>query len=173
MTTTILSKQTLLFDAAIVGGACLIPSASHLLALPLYQFDPMRWLLLGALVVGWRNNRMLSNGLIMALLLPLVSCLVAGMPSLAKAGLMAVELMANVAVFGAVASLGKGLQGKGKVFGAMLLSVVVAKGVYYALKACCIGMGLMEGAVVGTSLLLQGGLAIAIALTAALTLNRR
>ena len=67
-------------DAAMLALACLIPAASHLLAVPLYRLNPMLALLLAGMLLGkdWRN------GLLLAVLLPSVSCLVTGMPAAPK-----------------------------------------------------------------------------------------
>ena len=158
--TLAINTRTLLMDAALVAGACLIPAASHLLALPLYMLDPMRWLLLGALVVGHRSGNMLTNGLLMALLLPLVSSLVVGMPAMGKAILIVAELGANVALFALISK-------KMNTFLAMLLSIVGAKAVYYALKLVVMG-----GVLTGTTWMMQAVVTLALASVAALAMAR-
>ena len=167
------SRRILVLDAALMAGACLIPAASHLLALPLHHLDPMRWLLLGALLIGLKENNLMHNGLLMAVLLPLMSAMVVGMPTLAKALVMVAELVTNVALFSLLTQGGRQLMGSGKVFAAMLLSLLGAKCVYYGLKALCLTTGLLDGALLGTSLALQSGVAIAFALVAAWAMGRK
>ena len=69
-----------ILDVAVVAVACLIPTVSHLTALPLYMLNPMLALLLAGMLLGrdWRN------ALVLAVLMPLVSCLVVGMPTAPK-----------------------------------------------------------------------------------------
>lgn len=159
--TLAINRKILLVDAALVAGACLIPAASHLLALPLYMLDPMRWLLLAAMLVGLRSDNLLSNGLLMALLLPLTSSLVVGMPALSKALVIVAELGVNVALFALISK-------KTNAFVALLLSILAAKGVYYLLKAA-----LLDGVLVNTPWMLQVVVAFAMSLTAFLVMKRR
>ncbi len=114
-------------DALIIASACLIPALSHLTAQPLYYADPMRWLLLAGLLVVANKK----NGYLLAVALPLIACLLSGMPAPVKAVIIMVELTANVAIFHL-------LEKKIAVFSAMLLSIVAAKIIYYALKALII-----------------------------------
>lgn len=130
----------LLIDAALVVAACMVPAVSHVVALPLYMLNPMLALLLAGMLVGkdWRN------GLLLALLMPAVSCLVTGMPAPAKMLCMAAELATVAVLFGV-------LSRRWKVLPAVLVSVLVAKVVYYALKALIIS----PAALVGTNMWLQ------------------
>ena len=81
-------------DAVLLTLVCLIPAASHLLAVPLYMLNPMLALLLAGVLLGkdWRNARVL------AVLLPLVSCLLVGMPTAPK-------MVSMMAVLATVAGL--------------------------------------------------------------------
>lgn len=117
-------NRTLAFDAVLLTTACLIPAASHMLALPLYMLNPMLALLLVAILVGrdWRNS------LLMAILLPVVSCLLAGMPTAPKMFCMMAELATVAALFG-------WLQRKWSAFPAVFTAIVAGKVVYYAMKA--------------------------------------
>lgn len=159
--TLAIPRKTLLVDAALLAGACLIPAASHLLALPLYMLDPMRWLLIAAIVMGYKDDNLLTNGLLMALLLPLVSCAVVGMPTMGKALIIMAELGANVALFALMSK-------KMNTFLAMLLSIVAAKGLYYGLKGLLLG-----GALLGTSWMIQLAMALAMAGVMALILKKK
>lgn len=130
----------LLIDAALVVAACMVPAVSHVVALPLYMLNPMLAMLLAGMLVGkdWRN------GLLLALLMPAVSCFVTGMPAPAKMLCMAAELATVAALFGV-------LSRRWKVLPAVLVSVLAAKVVYYALKALIIS----PAALVGTNMWLQ------------------
>lgn len=129
-----------LMDVLLIAAACFIPAASHVFAFPLYVLNPMLALLLAGLAVGrdWRN------ALLLAVAMPLVSCLVVGMPSAAKMVCMIAEL-------GTIAVLFGWLQNKWSVLASVLVSIVVGKLVYYGLKATVVG----TAGLVGTSVWLQ------------------
>ena len=116
--------RTIALDAVLLTAACLLPAASHLLAFPLYMLNPMLALLLAAILLGrdWRN------ALLMAVLLPAVSCLLTGMPTAAKMLCMMAELATVAALF-------DWLQRKWAVLPTVLTAIVAGKAVYYALKA--------------------------------------
>ena len=122
------------FDAVLLTLACLIPTASHLLAVPLYKFNPMLALLLAGMLMGrdWRN------ALVLAVLMPLVSCVVVGMPAAPKMVCMVAEL-ATVAGLFAV------LSRRWAVLPAVLTAIVAGKVVYYALKAAVLAPAVLVG----------------------------
>ena len=121
-------------DAVVLALACLIPAASHLLAVPLYRLNPMLALLLAGMLLGkdW------CNGLLLAVLLPSVSCLVTGMPAAPKMVCMMAELATVAGVFGWISR-------SWKTFPAVLTAVLAGKGVYYALKAIIIAPAVLVG----------------------------
>lgn len=123
-----------IMDAALIAAACLIPAVSHLTALPLYMLNPMLALLLVGMLLGkdWRN------ALVLAVLMPAVSCLVVGMPTAAKMLCMMAELAT-------VAGLFHLLSRRWAVLPAVLVSVMAAKVVYYALKAVVIAPAVLIG----------------------------
>ena len=118
----------------LVTLACLVPDASHLFAVPLYVANPMLALLLAGMLFGrdWRN------ALVLAVLMPLVSCLLTGMPAAGKMVCMMAELATVATMFGV-------LSRRWKVLPAVLVSVVVAKGVYYGLKAVVLAPAVLVG----------------------------
>ena len=121
-------------DTLIVAAACMIPAVSHLFAVPLYMLNPMLALLLAGIVLGndWRN------ALVLAVLMPLASCLLTGMPAAPKMVCMVAELATVAVLFGA-------LSRRWKVLPAVLVSVLAAKGVYYALKAVVLAPAVLVG----------------------------
>lgn len=123
-----------IMDAALIAAACLIPAVSHLTALPLYMLNPMLALLLVGMLLGkdWRN------ALVLAVLMPAVSSLVVGMPTAAKMVCMMAELAT-------VAGLFHLLSRRWAVLPAVLVSVLAAKVVYYALKAVVIAPAVLVG----------------------------
>lgn len=123
-----ISRRTLTIDALCLIAICLVPVASHLLALPLQALEPMRMALLASLLLV--NDR--RNAYLMALLLPLVSMMVTGMPMGGKCAMMSFELLTNVAVFHL-------LEQRTGVWAGMLLSILASKVVYYGLKFAVVG----------------------------------
>ncbi len=123
-----------LLDMVLVSMACLVPAASHLFAVPLYVANPMLALLLAALLLG----RDWKNALVLAVLMPLASCLLTGMPAAPKMVCMVAELATVAVLFGA-------LSRRWKVLPAVLVSVLAAKGVYYALKAVVLAPAVLVG----------------------------
>ena len=121
-------------DTVLVTLACLVPAASHLFAVPLYVANPMLALLLAGILFGrdWRN------ALVLAVLMPLVSCLLTGMPAAGKMVCMMAELATVATMFGL-------LSRRWKVLPAVLVSVVAAKGVYYGLKAMVLAPAVLVG----------------------------
>lgn len=123
-----------LLDMVLVSMACLVPAASHLFAVPLYVANPMLALLLAALLLG----RDWKNALVLAVLMPLASCLLTGMPAAPKMVCMVAELATVATLFGA-------LSRRWKVLPAVLVSLLAAKGVYYALKAVVLAPVVLVG----------------------------
>ena len=121
-------------DVTLLVAACMIPAVSHVVALPLYMLNPMLALLLAGMLLGkdWRN------ALVLAVLMPAVSCLVAGMPTAPKMVCMVAELAT-------VAGLFHLLSRRWAVLPAVLVSVLAAKVVYYALKAIVIAPAVLVG----------------------------
>lgn len=121
-------------DAALLTLICLIPAASHLLAVPLYMLNPMLAILLAGILLGrdWRN------ALVLAVLLPVVSCLFTGMPTAPKMVCMMAEL---ATVAGVLHLLARRWNAALAVFAAIL----AGKGVYYALKALILAPATLVG----------------------------
>lgn len=121
-------------DVALVAAACLIPAVSHVLAFPLYMLNPMLALLLAGMLLG----RRWQNALLLAVLMPVVSCLMTGMPAAEKMVCMMAELATVATIFG-------WLERRWSVLPAVLVSVLAAKGVYYAIKAVIVAPVVLVG----------------------------
>lgn len=158
-------KQSLLnvvlIDSAILFLACMVPAMSHLSALPLYQFNPMLWMMLLSMLLV-RDHR---NAFVMAAMLPFVSCLVSGMPSPDKAICMVAELEVVALLVAYVASRKSGWT----LFGLTVAAVVAGKCVYYAVKALIIS----SVSLVGTPVAVQLLAAVAASALFAFFLSRR
>lgn len=131
-TKTIAGKAML--DAVLLTLACLVPAASHMLAVPLYMLNPMLALLLAGMLIGrdWRN------ALVLAVLLPAVSCLLTGMPTAPKMVCMMTELATVAGLFAL-------LHKRAGVLPAVLAAVAGGKVVYYLMKAVVIAPAVLVG----------------------------
>lgn len=164
--------RTAAMDLAFVGGACLVPTLSHLTTLPLYQLNPMLLMLLASLLLV-RGNRIgridlrSANALLLAVAMPVVSMVAVGMPTPAKALCMAAELTAVAGLYSLLED--RMPAQRWAHFGLMIAAIVAGKGVYYALKALL----LAPAALVGTPLPVQALAALAAALLFALLLPKR
>ena len=148
--------KVLLTDAVLLAVICLVPALSHVTAVALYQFNPMLLCLLAGMTLV--NDR--RNAFLLALLLPVVSMLLTGMPTPLKAICMVGELTTLVAIWGWA-------EKRMPALAAILVAMLSSKIVYYGLKALIIS----PVALVGTSLWLQTAMALAFA--AAFVLFRR
>jgi hypothetical protein len=143
--------RLILTDLLVVIGVILIPAISHILPFPLYILDPMRILVFAGYIFG-RNH---FNGLTIALVLPIMSSLIVGHPVLAKSGLISLELCANLFIFNLIMksySL--------YIFPAIFTSIFLSKIVYYLCKYIYIQLGLIDGALISTSLWVQLGTSV-------------
>lgn len=147
LSTQLTKKNTLtsiLIDIGALTFIYLVPTISHIINLPVYLIEPMRLMLIFALV---HTNK--TNAFIIALTLPLFSFLVSGHPVFPKMILIAFELSLNVYLFYFLASKIK------SVFPAIFLSIILSKVIYYMLKFGLVSMAIIDGTVISTPLTIQ------------------
>ncbi len=135
---------SLLVDLSALTVIYLVPTFSHLIGFPLYLIEPMRIMLILAMV---HTNK--TNAVIIALTLPVFSFLISGHPVLPKMMLIAAELLVNVVIF---YFLTKKLN---KVFPAILLSILLSKLMYYGLKFSLIQLAFLDSGLVSTPIYIQ------------------
>ena len=123
---------TAVFDFAVLTFIYLIPTISHLIAFPLYYLDPMRFVLIFALLHTSKRNTF-----IIAITLPLFSFLISSHPSIIKAGLLSTELLLNVILFFILFS-----KTNSRVI-SLAFSIVISKIIYYLLKYIAIESGVL------------------------------
>jgi hypothetical protein len=144
MTTALASfhkhKNVLLTDVVLLSMLYLLPSFSHLTALPLYRFEPMRVALLIALLF---TNR--ANAYFIAFTIPLASAMITGHPVPFKALLMGIELAILVATYSYLIRLPR-FPAIVALIGAILFSKVV----YYTMKYLALSGGWLSGNLVST-----------------------
>ncbi|MDZ7777792.1 MAG: hypothetical protein U5L09_20335 [Bacteroidales bacterium] len=135
---------SLIFNILAVALIYFIPAISHALSFPLYLFEPMRLVLVLALV---HTNK--QNAYVLAATLPFVSFILSGHPLFFKAFLISGELVLNVALFFAFLRF---FQAK---FTAILASIVVSKAIYYLGKYALIQFAVLDSSLVSTALWIQ------------------
>lgn len=135
---------SLLFDLAAITFIYFIPAISHLLNFPLYLIEPMRIVLILALVHTHK-----ANALILAATIPLFTFVISGHPVLPKALLISGELVANVLLFFAILKIAK------SGFTAILSSIVLSKALYYFAKFILINSAVLSTTLISTSIWIQ------------------
>ncbi len=84
----------ILFNGAAVAFILIAPGLAHLFSFPLWYLEPMRLVLVLAMV-----HTSKQNGYLLALVLPLCSWIFSGHPELIKMLIITMELVANAALF--------------------------------------------------------------------------
>lgn len=147
------TAKAAILDFLILTALYLLPTISHLLAFPVYLFEPMR---IGiVLVLAYTSRR---NAYILALTLPVFSYIVAAHPVFVKALLIGVEMTLNIWVFYA---LTKRIN---NTFAAMAISILASKIVYYAAKYVLISTGLLVSELVSTPFIYQAAVMLILSL---------
>ncbi len=144
---SIASKQSIiniLLDILALAFIYFVPAISHLVSLPVYFIEPMRLMLILALV---HTNR--QNAYILALSLPLFSFLVSAHPVLPKMFLIAFELSLNVFLFFLLVKKFKNL------FFPIFISIVGSKIIYYIIKFGLIQFSVLKSGLISTPILIQ------------------
>ena len=150
--------KSLVTDILLLGVIYMLPTISHLLAFPLYLLDPMRVVIFASILLS--ASRL--NSFILATTIPLFSFFVGGHPVFVKSLLIALELLANLALFWFFYKKGV------NVFVTTFISIILSKVLYYILKASLLDAGLLKMELVSTSLIIQALVAVAISLLMAL-----
>lgn len=145
--TYLLSKQnvrSILFDIAAIAFIYFVPAISHLLSLPVYYIEPMRLMLILALVHTTQRNAYL-----IALTLPLFSFLISAHPVFPKMLLITFELGLNVFIFFALVNKFK------HTFFPILISIIASKLVYYGIKFGLIQLAILKSGLISTPIAMQ------------------
>ncbi|MFW5792766.1 MAG: hypothetical protein ACOCWC_00680 [Bacteroidota bacterium] len=142
---TILKRNYLsvLIDIMAISFVYFVPAISHLLNFPLYLIEPMRIMVIIAIV---HTNR--TNALILAATLPLFSYLISGHPLIIKSGFIAIELIINVVLFYALIK-------KLQPFIALFSSILISKLLYYGMKYLSLVFLFPDDKLISTPLYIQ------------------
>ena len=129
-----------------------LPDISSLLNIPLYLFEPMRVIIIIAIVYISKEN-----AYILAVLLPAVSYLFSNHPSLIKTFILSGDLLLNIFLYFSL------IKFKVNKFLSMVISIVLSKTSYYLIKFICIKLSWLTGDLIATPIEYQ--LAIIIVLS--------
>ncbi len=153
--------QVIIVDSFILLMMLFLPAISHLMAFPLYKFEPMRIMVL----LGFLLSANKKNAYLLAFVLPLFSFAVSGHPVVVKAFLMMSELVINVFLFSIL------MDKRINTFISMFFSVVLSKIIYYATKFLLISVGLLNTNLVDTNIGVQISITCGIAMIFAFLYN--
>jgi len=151
-------RKVLLIDVILLAALFLVPSFSHLTAVPLYKLEPMRIARVIALLF---TNR--ANTYFIAFTIPLASAFMTGHPEPVKAVLMGIELSILVASYAYLVKMPRM-----PAFAALATGILVGKLVYYAMKFVALSTGLLAGSLISTPVQTQLILALGTAAVFAL-----
>jgi hypothetical protein len=136
--------KTIVFDLLTLTFIYFVPTLSHLFNLPIYLVEPMRIMLILAMVHTTRTNAYL-----IALTLPLFSFLISSHPNVFKGLIMTAELVLNVWLFFEISKRVKNQ------FVSMMSAIVISKLFYYMLKFALISFAILESGLITTPIYLQ------------------
>jgi len=136
--------SSLLIDISALTFIYFIPAISHLVSLPIYFIEPMRLMIIIALV---HTNK--QNAYLLALTLPIFSFLISAHPAFPKMLLITFELSLNVFLFYLFTKKIK------YVLPAIFASIVISKIVYYLIKFGMISFAVINSGLVSTPIIIQ------------------
>lgn len=134
---------SLLLDIAAITFVFFVPALSHLTGLPLYLVEPMRIMVVLALLHSHQYNAWA-----LALILPAFSFFVSGHPYPIKMVLITAELILNVAFF-------QLLMRKLPPFVSMFTAIIGSKVIYYLFKYVVVSAGLLQIEMFATPIYIQ------------------
>ncbi|MEA5110088.1 hypothetical protein SDC9_18118 [bioreactor metagenome] len=148
MSTASLSRKAITNSIIINTSAILLiyftPALTHFLNFPLYLIEPMRLMLVLAMIHSDRRNAYL-----LALTLPLFSFAVSAHPVIYKMLLITAELLFNVWLFYTFRNRMK------NIFAAMASAIIISKAAYYGFKAIFISLALIGPGLISTPIWIQ------------------
>lgn len=153
--------RTVIIDAALILLLCLTPAISHFTGISYHYFEPMRI----ALFVGLLMVNDKRNGYLLAVLLPVSSMIISGMPIPPICALMVLELILNVFIYHLLTRVTK------SAFVGMLTGIIVSKAVFRVLKWAILANGSYFATVVFANWQIQLIVSLALAIGFALLLS--
>lgn len=151
---------TVLLDFIALAFVFFVPALSHITGVPLYLAEPMRVMVILALLHSHK-----FNAWALALILPTFSFFASGHPYPVKMAIMTAELLVNVALFRLLVT-------RTSPFASMLIAIVASKVFYYVLKYVFVSAGLLRMDLFSTPVLIQVVTTLVFSLYAFLVLKK-
>jgi hypothetical protein len=139
-----LNTKSILFDIGAMFLIYFLPKISSLLDVQFYLFEPMRVVIVFAIVHTSKKN---AN--IIALILPVVSYIFSNHPSVVKTIILSGDLLLNIFSYHSL------LQFKVNKFLLMSISIVASKIFYYLIKYLLIHFLVLNGNLIATPIFIQ------------------
>ena len=136
--------KSIIFDILALAFIYFVPALSHLFNVPIYLVEPMRIMLILAMV-----HTSKTNAYLIALTLPVFSFVISSHPNVFKGLIMTAELVFNVWLF---FEISKKVSNQ---FIAMVSAIVISKLVYYLMKFALISFTILESGLFSTPIYLQ------------------
>lgn len=144
LVTSRINYKSIVIDFLALAFIYFVPAISHLLNMPVYLVEPMRIMLVLAMVHTSKQNAYL-----IALTLPAFSFFVSVHPNIYKGLIMTAELVLNVWLF---FEISKHFTNK---FAAMFSAIIISKVIYYLMKFGLISFGIIGTGLFSTPVYLQ------------------
>jgi hypothetical protein len=144
LVTSRINYKSIVIDFLALAFIYFVPAISHLFNLPVYLVEPMRIMLVLAMVHTSKQNAYL-----LALTLPMFSFFVSAHPNIYKGLIMTVELILNVWLF---FEISKHITNK---FVSMFSAIIISKVIYYLMKFGLISFGIIGTGLFSTPVYLQ------------------
>jgi hypothetical protein len=162
LVSTQVNYKSIIFDILAIAFIYFVPALSHLYNIPIYLVEPMRIMLVLAMVHTTK-----TNAYMIALTLPLFSFLISSHPNVFKGLIMTGELLLNVWLFFEISKL------VSNQFVSMISAIVISKLVYYLLKFGLISFAVLESGLISTPIYLQVITSVILSGYVFLFINRR
>ena len=158
----ITKTRALYFDITALALITFLPAISHMLAVPLYLFEPMSILLI--LSIAHTSKK---NSFIIAVSLPIISFVLSAHPVFFKVILIASELALTVGLFYFINRRIKNM------FVVTVVTILLSKIYYYIGKFLLIKLTLIDGELVSTPLYIQGIIILVLSVYVYFIFNRK
>ena len=139
-----MKSKSLLIDLAGIPLIYLLPEISSILNIHFYLFEPMRVIIIIAIVHTSKENSYL-----LAILLPAISYLFSSHPSVIKAFILSGDLLLNIFLYFSL------IKYRVNKFLLMSMCIVVSKLAYYLAKYLLINFSVLKGDLIATPLNIQ------------------
>jgi hypothetical protein len=155
-------SKSIILDTVALAFIYFLPALSHIGNYPLYLIEPMRIMLILAIMYSSKRN-----AYIIAFTLPMFSFLLTHQPVFYKTIIMTIELVLNIWLFYFLSNKFKNY------FAAIFTSILASKAVYFGLLYGLVNLQLLESNLISTPIYFQFILAMVLSSVLFIVLTRR